>query len=179
MTFIFFNLPLMKLSYENRIWIILSSSQIFIPCCSNRPIQKKEKRKKEKKKKKKKKKPILWNLHAIFYIFFSHVCKNSFWYPSLNYIIMEHLNVEFLHLNYIVNCIIHHCRSREISSKSNFKHEKRKVYRRASWVYSRLERVFTSICTNIYVYFNIKLFFFIFYITTFQKHLHQIIYFIL
>ena len=130
MTFIFFNLPLMKLSYENRIWIILSSSQIFIPCCSNRPIQKK------------KKKPILWNLHAIFYIFFSHVYKNSFWYLSLNYIIMEHLNVEFLHLNYIVNCIIHHCRSREISSKSNFKHEKRKVYRRASWVYSRLERVF-------------------------------------
>ena len=93
-------------------------------------------------KKNKKKKPILWNLHAIFYIFFSHVYKNSFWYLSLNYIIMEHLNVEFLHLNYIVNCIIHHCRSREISSKSNFKHEKRKVYRRASWVYSRLERVF-------------------------------------
>ena len=102
----------------------------------------KRKKKKRKKEKKKKKKPILWNLHAIFYIFFSHVYKNSFWYLSLSYIIMEHLNVEFLHLNYIVNCIIHHCRSREISSKSNFKHEKRKVYRRASWVYSRLERVF-------------------------------------
>ena len=44
---------------------------------------------------------FFWNLYAIFYIFFSHVCKNSFCCLSLNYIFMEHLNVYFLNLGII------------------------------------------------------------------------------